>query len=218
MEVLCIVAHPDDEVIGLGGTISKHASSGDNVYVLVVSEGVGAQYEDAEKYRKLRQKACLDAAKLLGIKEVVFGDFPDAQLDTVSQLEINKFIEKAIAKFSPDRIYTHHWSDNHKDHRLVYESTLVGARNGTCELCCFEVINSTNKNRKSEDAFFPNFYIDISEDFEKKMNALKFYNTEVKKFPHPISQDALKALAMVRGVEANLGLAEAFVCVRRVEK
>ncbi len=218
MEILCIAAHPDDEVIGLGGTISKHVKSGDNVYILIVTEGVGAQYDDSRKYRKLRQKACLDAAKLLGVSEVVFGDFPDAQLDTVPQLEVNRFIEEAIVKFSPDRVYTHHWSDNHKDHRLVYEATLTATRNSSCEICSYEVIGSTNRNGNLKGSFSPNFYVDVSENFEAKMKAIEFYSTEVKEFPHPISKEALRALAMVRGVESNLSFAEAFVCVRRVEK
>jgi len=217
MKILVVAAHPDDEVIGLGGTIAKHAKKGDDVFILIVSEGVSAQYEDKEKFLELRRDACLKAANLLGVRGVIFKDLPDGKLDSISQLEINKIIEEQIKKISPDRIYTHHWGDLHKDHKIVYESTLVAARNSRAEIFCYETISSTNKIRNQDKFFIPNTYIDISEELSEKLKAVECYDTEVKAFPHPLSKEALTCLAKLRGVELNLNAAEAFVCVKRGE-
>lgn len=216
MNILIISAHPDDEVIGLGGTIAKHAKKGDKVYVSIISEGVSAQYENKEKFLKLRREACLNAAKYLGIEKVFFHDLSDAKLDVVSHLEINKIIEEDIQKTNPQRIYTHHWSDLHKDHRLVFESTIVAARK-IKEIFCYEILGSTNK-KLDVVCFSPNVYIDISEELDKKLKAVSFYETELKEFPHPLSLESITTLAKFRGVESNLKAAEAFVCVKRVEK
>ncbi len=218
MKVLCIVAHPDDEVLGIGGTISKHVKDGDEVFIAIVSEGVSAQYKDSEKYLELRRKACKDAADFLGVKEVIFGEFPDAKLDTVSSFEINKFIEEIIDKTSPDRIYTHHWGDNHKDHKIVHESVLVAARNSLCDIYCCEIASSGDKTGIPTNLFCPNFYVDISDHLKNKLKALSFYSTELKEYPHPISEKAIEALAMVRGFKVNIKLAEAFVCLRKIER
>jgi N-acetylglucosamine malate deacetylase 1 len=216
MKILVIAAHPDDEVLGVGGTISKSVKKGDEVYVSIISEGVSAQYEDKERFLKLRRDACLNSARLLGVKEVFFHDFPDAKLENIPKPEIIKIIEEDIKKVNPQRIYTHHGSDLHKDHQIVFETTLVAARR-IPEIFCYEILGTTNKKPNSE-RFKPNTYVDISKEIEKKLRAIGFYETETKEFPCPISLEAIKTLAKYRGVESRLNAAEAFVCVRRIEK
>jgi LmbE family N-acetylglucosaminyl deacetylase len=215
MRILVVVAHPDDEVIGLGGTILKHSKNGDKVYLSIITEGVSAQYKENKIFLRLRRNSCQKSARFLGIQEVFFHDLPDAQLDKSSQLEINKIIEEDIKKVEPQRIYTHHWSDLHKDHRLVFESVLVASRR-VKEVFCFETIGSTNKCKNTGN-FSPNFYIDISKELDKKLKALSLYNTEIKKFPSPISLESIKILARFRGIESSLNAAEAFVCIKKIE-
>jgi N-acetylglucosamine malate deacetylase 1 len=218
MKILVIAAHPDDEVIGMGGTIAKHSSQGDEVYLLVISEGVSAQYKNKKKFLKIRREACLSSAEILGINKVFFENFPDAKLSSIPQLEINKVIEGHIKKINPDRIYTHHWGDIHKDHQAVYESTLVAARNFSSEILCYEVISSSSKLKNPKKHFIPNYYVNMSGFLETKINALSKYISEIKEFPHPLSKKALISLAKIRGVESNLKSAEAFVLVKKTEK
>lgn len=219
MKVLVIAAHPDDEILGCGGTIARHTEKGDEVYVLIVSEGVSAQYEDREKFLRLRKDACLKAVEYLGVKEVFFDEFPDGKLDSVPQLKINKKIEGVIAKVNPQRVYTHHWGDLHKDHSVVYESTIVAARKGVKEILCYEILGTTNKkNSDLRLAFNPNYYVNITEYLNKKLKALSFYTTEVKSFPNPLSKEAIEVLAKHRGVESGLNAAEAFVCIKKIEE
>ncbi len=216
MRVLIIAAHPDDEVIGCGGTIARHSALGDDVYVLIVSEGVSAQYQDKARFLKLRREACLKASECLGVKKVFFKDFPDAKLDSISQIEINKAIEEIIEKVKPQRIYTHHWSDLHKDHVKVHECSVVAARKRIKEIFCYEILG--NMNKRGKDVFLPNYYVDIENYIKKKLNALSFYETEIKKFPEPFSKEAIETLAKYRGIESGLNSAEAFVCVKRIER
>jgi LmbE family N-acetylglucosaminyl deacetylase len=215
MRVLVIGAHPDDEILGCGATIAKHVDHGDEVYVLIVSEGVSSQYTDTEKFLKLRREGCLKAAKYLGIKKVFFYDFPDAKLDSISQIEINKTIEKVIEKVRPQRVYTPHWGDMHKDHRLVFESALVATRKKVKEVYCYEILGNMNKIGMAP--FSPNYFVEIFKYLKKKLKALSFYSSEIKKFPKPFSKEAVVTLAKYRAVEAGLKAAEAFVCVKKIE-
>jgi len=219
MKVLVIAAHPDDEILGCGGTIARHTAKGDDVYVLIMSEGVSAQYEDKEKFLKLRRDACLKATKYLGVKEVFFDEFPDGKLDSISQLEINKKIEGVIAKVNPQRVYTHHHGDLNKDHRIVHDSTLIATRRNVQEVFSYEILGSTNKCADNKEMIFvPNYYVSIDKYLDKKLKALSFYETEVKNFPNPVSEEAIKVLAKHRGVESGLNAAEAFVCIKKIEE
>lgn len=217
MRILVIGAHPDDEVFGCGATIARHAALGDQVYVMIVSEGVSAQYEDKAKFLKLRRDACLKAAKYLGVKKVFFEDFPDGKLDSISQLEINRSLEKIVEKIKPQRIYTHHYGDLHKDHRVVFESTLVAARKKVKEVYCYEILGNMSKGFQKYIPFVPDYYVDIEKFLKKKLKALSFYHTEIRDFPNPFSEEAVESLAKFRGIESGLKAAEAFVCVKRIE-
>ena len=126
MNILVLAAHPDDEAIGMGGTIKK-LSKKNNIHLCVLTEGVSAQYNDKKMILE-RKNACKKSGKILGIKNYTFLDFPDMKLDSIPHLEINKQIEKIISKFKPKIVYSPPSHDLNKDHRLVFDSTLVATR------------------------------------------------------------------------------------------
>jgi LmbE family N-acetylglucosaminyl deacetylase len=219
MKILVIGTHADDEVIGLGGTIIKHVEKGDDVYLSIMTDSVGAKTSGEEKFidAEKRRTACLKVAKFLGIKEVFFHDLPDARLDSMPQLEINKIIESDIEKIKPQRIYTHSYSDLHSDHRAVLDSTLVATRKKVPEVFCYEIIGSTNK-RKGSGNFSPNYYVNISGQLGKKLKAMSFYTSVVQEFPGALSLEALETIAKYRGIESGFSAAEAFECIKMIWK
>jgi len=218
MKILIFAAHPDDEVIGVGGTIAKHVKNGDKVYLSIITDGVFAKYFGQDKFQRLKERKmdCLKVAKYLGITKVFFHDLPDAKLDTLPQLELNKLIESDIEKIKPDIVYTHNWSDLHKDHQLIFEATMVATRKNVKEVYCYEDIGSTNIMR-GVSQFVPNVYVDISKEIKKKLKAMSFYKSTIELFPHPISIESLESLAKFRGVQSNLNYAEAFVCIKQIK-
>jgi len=218
MRVLVIAAHPDDEVIGAGGTIAKHAERGDEVHVCILTDGVGARQGDAEK-----QKECArSAAKALGVSNVHFLDFADQKLDTYPILEVTQAIEGAMGDVNPDIVYTHTATDPNKDHQVAFEATLVATRPAASKIrqvLCYEVnpyswADATKHNMTTA----PNVYVDIKDTFSLKIRALMEYKNEIKEYPHPRSEEALRAMGMRRGVEAGLEMAEGFFLLREVKK
>jgi len=209
--VLVIAAHPDDEIFGVGGTIIKHIDNGDNVYLLIITDGVSATHmKNGKELSLLRKENCKSAGDSLLINEVIFKDFPDAKLDTIPQLEINKVLEKEIDRINPDVIYTHSEKDLHEDHKIVNKATIIATRRKRIDLYCYEIIGSTI-------GFNPNFYVDISNELSYKLKVARVYKDLLNEFPHPISLEALKILARYRGIESGLNAAEAFECIRRFE-
>jgi len=218
MKILIFGAHPDDEVIGVGGTIAKHVKEGDEVYLSILTDGVFAKHFGQDKFQRLKERKedCLKVVKYLGIKEVFFHDLPDAKLDTLPQLELNKLIENEIEKIKPDIVYTHNWSDLHRDHQLIFESTMVATRKNVKEVYCYEDICSTNLI-SGANPFIPNVFVDISKEIKKKLKAMSYYKSTLEKFPHPLSLESLEALAKYRGTQCGLTAAEAFVCVKKIK-
>jgi len=211
MKILVIVAHPDDEVLGMGATIKKLAKK-NVIHLCVVSEGASAQYKD-KKMIKVRKEACKKAGKILGISHVSFLDFPDMRLDSIPHLEINRELEKIIHKYGPKIVYTNYFNDLNKDHKIVYDSTLVATRpfsSSVKELLCFELPGPVCK------PFCPNIFENITKEFSHKIRALKCYSSEIENFPHPRSLESIENLAIYRGIQAGIPKAEAFELIRRI--
>ena len=211
MNVLVIAAHPDDEVVGMGATIKK-LSKKNKIFLCIVTEGATAQYDD-KKMMKVRRDACIKSSKLLGISNVKFLDFPDMGLDMISQLEINKELEKIIEVFKPKVVYTTPSHDLHKDHKLVFDSTLVATRpfsSSVKQLLSYESPGPVKK------PFRPTVYENVEKEFSYKLSAFKMYKSEVMRFPHPRSIRAVENLAVLRGVESGLKKAEAFQLIRNI--
>ena len=211
MRILIIAPHPDDEVLGMGGTIKKLSKKND-ILLTVVSEGATAQYSD-KKMIKVRKISCEKSSKILGISKINFLEFPDMKLENISQLEINKELEKIISKFDPKVVYTSPNNDLNLDHKKVFESTLVVTRptsNNVKQVLAYELPGH------KKIPFNSNIFEDITKEIKYKIQAFKMYKTEVMKFPHPRSIEAIENLAIQRGVDAGLKRAEAFQLIRSI--
>lgn len=215
--VLAIAAHPDDEVLGAGGTLSKHVDAGDEVHVLVVTEGASQQYDDESLVEQKRRetRAC---ARRLGISEVHFGDLPDMRLDDVPHVEVNAVLEECIEAHRPDIVYTHSDCEVNLDHRALYESTLVATRpgSGVERVLAYEVPSSTDWTGGNRPQFTPNVYVDVTGHLDAKVEAFAEYESETREFPHPRSPESLRARARTRGAAAGVEAAEAFSLVKEV--
>ena len=216
MKVLIIAPHPDDEVLGCGGTVAKHTKRGDEVYLCIVTKAYAPDW--SEEFLKNRPKEIERANKILGIKRTYFLDYPTIKLDTIPQKELNEAIYKVVNEVNPDILYFPHKGDLNKDHRLVFESSLVAARPANHKvkrILSYETLSETEWGQPIEP-FTPNVYINISETFERKIEAMKAYESELKQYPHPRSLEIVEALAKKRGSEVGVKFAEAFTLIKEI--
>lgn len=221
--VVCVAAHPDDEVLGLGGTLIKHAKNGDKVFVIILSEGEEAK-TDKNKKNILRKNNAKNCSNIVGSKLYKIFDYPDQKFDTVPILNIIKNIEKIFKKLQPDIVYVHHQGDLNKDHQISSQAVLTALRpmnrlGLNTEIRTFETPSSTDQSPYDEHYVFkPNFYVSIENNWENKLKALRAYSNELENFPHPRSLKAIRALAIKRGMESGFKKAEAFTILRKVWK
>lgn len=218
--ILIVAAHPDDEVIGVGGTIAKHASAGDAVYVAILTEGASAQYpDDGERIAARKKEQTLKVAELLGVSEVFTGDFPELRLDALPIFEITRFLEGVVAKVQPNIVYTHHFAELNRDHRTAYEATTVSVRPYALpsfrKLLCYQV--DTLEHWGHGPAQY-NVHVDITESLGAKLEAMAVYETEVREYPHPRSLEALRQTAYRNGASVGLKAAEIFQMVLEVRR
>jgi len=220
-KILVIGSHPDDETLGAGGAIARHRFAGDEVSVLVLTEGVTARHREVEK----QQQAALAACSALGVTDVHFSGLPDQRLDAMPLLEVIQPISKLISTLMPDVIYTHHGGDLNQDHRIVFNATMIAVRplgeRRIKRVLCYEVPSSTEwAPPYSDRAFMPNVFINIEKQLEKKLEALQAYSSthisEVPSYPHPRSIEAVKNLARQRGIQSGMSAAEAFCLAREI--
>lgn len=221
-KVLVIAAHPDDEVLGCGGTIARHAKQGDEVHVLIVAEGItsreGSEGSVPGQLAELRKSAA-EAASILGAQRPEFLGLPDNRLDSVPLLDVIKPIETAVSHFAPQVIYTHHGGDLNVDHRIVHAAVITACRpipgRSVHTVLCFEVASSTEWQAAGPHASFsPNWSVDVSATLPKKLAALRAYGSEMRSWPHSRSLEAQEHLARWRGASVGLEAAEAFVLAR----
>ncbi|WP_284012465.1 PIG-L deacetylase family protein [Halobaculum litoreum] len=212
--VLVVGAHPDDEVLGAGGAIAKHAAAGDDVHALIVTEGTTHQYDDRDLIEQKREHArtCADR---LGAERVHFGDLPDMRLDDVAHVEVNAVIEGVCEEVSPDVVYTHARREVNRDHVAVHDSTLVATRpgSGVSTVLAYETPSSTNWT-PGGDGFAPSLFVDITGHVETKIEAFQAYESETRAYPHPRSAEALESIARSRGTDCGAAAAEAFEVLR----
>jgi LmbE family N-acetylglucosaminyl deacetylase len=218
-KILVIAPHPDDEVLGCGGTIAKHTQQGAEVYLCIVTKGYTPDW--SEEFLKKRPKEIKKAGALLGIKKTYFVDFPTVKLDTIPQKQLNDSIAQVVDEVKPEVVYIPHRGDINKDHRLVFEAAMVAVRpkpgSTVTRVLSYETLSETEWGVLSGDnAFIPNVYIDISETLEIKLKAMSAYQSELKEYPHPRSLEAISALAKTRGASIGVKAAEAFILVREI--
>ena len=215
--VLVVAAHADDEVLGCGGTIAKHSSSGDKVYVVFMTNGVSSRNATINEI-KHRKKASEEAAKILGVSLIHQLDFPDNKMDSVALLDIVQSIEGLISKIKPEVIFTHHIGDLNIDHQVTHKAVMTACRPQPdfCvkEIYSFEIPSSTEWQTPGYLSFIPNVFIDISEQSKLKQNALEAYNQEMHHSPHSRSIKNVMRLSKLRGNSVGLKYSEAFVLIR----
>lgn len=225
MKILVIAAHPDDEVLGCGGTAARLVGEGHEVHFAILGEGVtsrNAQRADAEQSHLTRlHRQAHAAAVQVGVKNVVLHKLPDNRLDTVALLDVVKIVEDLVDRVKPEVIYTHHAGDLNVDHGVIHRAVLTATRpvagQPVLEIYAFEVPSSTEwAFHRIEPAFHPNVFVDITRTLEKKIAAMECYESEARKFPHPRSPEALRAVATRWGSVVGCAAAEAFELVRSV--
>lgn len=226
--VLVVAAHPDDEVLGCGGTIAQLAAAGRAVHVLLLADGENARAAAdgsgvASGAVAARHAAAEQACRLLGCSSVESLALPDNRMDGLALLDVVKEIEARIARHAPTMLLTHHWGDVNVDHRVVHQAVIVACRpipgHSVGELLFFEVPSSTEwRPPGSADGFAPNYFVDVSATLDRKMVALDAYASELRDFPHPRSRLAIEALARWRGATVGVAAAEAFVLGRKIVK
>src|ERR1051325_1422510 len=217
--ILVIAAHPDDEVIGAGGTIAAHAAAGDSVFIAILTEGGPAPFRgDAEK-AALKRRQAEQVARLLGAREVFAGDFPDQRLDAMPIIEVNRFVETVARRVEPSVIYTHHFADLNADHRVAYEAAAVAARPFSLpsfeRLLCYPVDTLAHAGQGARRF---NYYSDITATLDVKLRAMQLYETEVRAYPHPRSLEALRYAALSNGAAVGVGAAGVFESVLEVRR
>ena len=219
MIVLVVAAHPDDEVLGCGGTIARMTQEGHDVYIAILGEGVTSRYQQREQADQVLVKAlhtCSQkVAELLGARDLFLHSLPDNRFDTVPLLDVIKIIEEQVELLQPQIIYTHHGGDLNIDHVVVHRAVLTAARplvgHPVNKIYAFEVPSSTEwAFGQFQPAFRPNVFVDISATLETKVQAMEVYESEAQPFPHPRSPAALQAVARRWGSAVGFEAAEAF--------
>ena len=225
--VLVIAAHPDDEILGCGGTAARLAEAGNEVHFAILGEGITSRSTqrtdtDARQLETLHQQAKAAATKV-GVKNIVLHKLPDNRLDTVPLLEVVKLVEDLVERVKPEVIYTHHSGDLNVDHGVIHRAVLTATRpvagQTVREIYAFEVPSSTEwAFGRIVPSFRPNVFVEITATLEAKVAAMECYQSEARVFPHPRSPQALRALATHWGSVVGCTAAEAFELVRSVQK
>ncbi len=212
MKVLVFAPHNDDEVLGVGGTIRRHIKVGDEVTVCEVTSG--------PMYKTLQMEA-KKAHALLGVKESIFLNLPVSELADRPKTELNDRIGNVIKKLEPQIVYIPFIGDMHLDHRYVTEAALVAVRPvNDCpvrKVYMYETLSETGWNLPyGERNFTPNVWVDITDGIDEKISAMKCYESQIKDYPNPRSEEGIRALAMFRGSTVGYAFAEAFMLVREI--
>lgn len=220
MNILVVAAHPDDEVLGCGGTINRHVNEGDNVFITFMADGVTSRNNSSDSELEARNESALAACNILGAESIQFLGFPDNRMDTVFLLDIVQGLEKVIEEIKPEAIYTHHSGDLNIDHRITHQAVMTACRplpdSTVKEIYGFEVLSSTDWATPQNNPFIPNIYIDINNYLSTKLDALEAYKEEMRYAPHSRCLEHVQILARHRGYSVGIEAAEAFVIYRMI--
>jgi LmbE family N-acetylglucosaminyl deacetylase len=228
MTILVVVAHPDDEVIGCGGTMARYATEGHDVHVAILGEGISSRHPQrddapAQHLHKLHADA-VAAGDILGARSVSVGQLPDNRFDQAALLDVVKQVESWVSKFQPEAIYTHHPGDLNVDHGITFRAVLTATRPGASavavpDVYACEVLSSTEWAFQRIDPIFrPNVFVDISSTVERKIAAMQSYESERREAPHPRSPEVIRAAAVRWGSVAGMPAAEPFELIRSLRR
>lgn len=224
--ILVVAAHPDDEILGVGGTVAKHVAMQDNVYALILGEGQTSRGTKREEISRdvveaLHQNT-FESARQVGFCDVFFADFPDNRFDQVDLLDIVKEVEKKVGELAPEIIYTHFSGDLNIDHQYTARAVLTATRPignyPVKEIYAFETLSSSewNFDYSGQSSFSPNTFVDITDFYDKKQEAMKCYVSELCTYPHPRSLEGMEVLSKMRGMTVGVQRAEAFMLIRQM--
>jgi LmbE family N-acetylglucosaminyl deacetylase len=216
---LVLAPHPDDDVLGCGGTIARLAACGSRVDVAIVTRGQAPRFAEAQVAQVRAELA--EAHALLGVTQTHFLDLPAAELDRVGQAEVNQAVAGIIGVVAPDTLFVPFVGDLHFDHRIVFDAAMVAARpRGSSyprRILAYETVSETNWSAPGlSPAFQPNIFVDISDHVDAKLKAFALFASQCKSFPDERSLATLAALAALRGSTVNRHAAEAFMLIREV--
>jgi len=219
-KIMVIAAHPDDELLGCGGTLIKHSKNGDYIKTLILGQGMLSRGEDESILIKLRADA-KKANGITGVNELKFFDFPDNAFDSVPLLKIIKVVENEMDNYQPDIIYTHFSNDLNIDHRRTFKAVMTAIRPQpgmkNPDIYSFYIQSSTDWISSTESVqFIPNVFVDIEPDIEQKLKALSEYETEMRDYPHSRSLESIRVFSQYWGTRVGKKYVEPFVLVRSV--
>ena len=221
-KILVVAAHPDDEVLGCGGTIARYVREGYNAYVVFMTDGVSSRKETSiQNEIKNREKSAILASQILGIELVEILDFPDNGMDTVPILDIVQKLEDIIAKVEPSIVFTHHWGDLNIDHRITCQSVLTACRpyptQVVKEIYSFEIPSSTGWLAPTqENVFIPHRFVNVINTMDRKIEALNTYKEEIYEFPHFRSIKGVVSMMQMRGASVGVSSVESFMVLRQI--
>lgn len=221
-KVIVIAPHPDDEVLGCGATIARHSAVGDEVIVIIAtnaSKGAPELYNEVDVINT--RKEANDAHILLGVNETIFMDFPAPALNAFPMYKISLALSEIFNQHKPSYLYLPHPGDLHLDHNAVYRAALVAARpqgvHKIANIYCYETLSETEwAPRQGNNSFIPDHFVDVTDFFDKKLEAMRCFQSQLKVFPHTRSREAIIALASLRGSTVGVKKAEAFEVERQI--
>lgn len=212
-KILVVAAHPDDELLGIGGTVRNHSNRGDEVRSVIVCEGESLRYgADVGQGR-----ATEEAARILGVKQVYSLSYPDQKLDTFSLTDIITPLEEISREYMPDTIYCQSASDANRDHKILFEAASIAFRPTSPwirEFYCYYTASSTEWGVPR--SFVPDTWVDISDTIEDKIRAFECYRSEGRQYPHPRSPEALRHQGHFWGNQCCMDYAEVLMTVRKI--
>jgi LmbE family N-acetylglucosaminyl deacetylase len=220
MRVLVIAPHPDDEIIGVGGTIAKRVKAGHEVYVSIVTKGCEPLFS-TESVEQVRAE-CKEADAFLGVKETSFLDFPAAMMEDVPRYKLNDALVKEIQRIMPDEVFIPHRGDMQLDHKMVVDAAMVALRPKykyvVKRIYSYETLSETGWDvPNTTNEFIPTVYEDISGTLDLKLRAMSIFKSQLAEFPNARSTEAIDALAKYRGSTVSVNAAEAFTLVREIK-
>lgn len=214
-KVLVVAAHPDDELLGVGGTVARHVRAGDEVYSVIACEGESLRYhKDVGQAEAIKK-----AAEILGVRKVFHLKFPDQRLDTYTLVDIISPLESISNEIKPSIVYCQWGGDVNRDHKILFEAATVAFRpldKWLEEFLTFYTVSSTEWAYPRD--FVPDTWVDITETMAKKAEAFRAYQSEIREYPHPRSERALENAARFFGNQCMMDAAEVFMTVRRTKR
>lgn len=220
--ILVVAAHPDDELLGVGGTIRRLVNEGAIANAVILAEGITSRANrreeaDMNQLVNLRMDA-KKASEIVGYSSIELYEFPDNRMDSIDLLDVIKVVSRCVEKYKPDIIFTHHHGDLNIDHRKTCEAVLTACRPSENSIVkwiyAFETPSSTEWNYEYAEPFTPNFFVNITDTITSKIDGMACYESESAQMPHPRSEEALRALAGYRGASSGFAYAEAFSLLR----